>query len=173
MSEKATQAMQLVKKHKIAIFIKPLGAENYTRIKKSTTLTLSMTPVETDYDYIADENPTTEVEQYKPSIDQDLTMYKGSEDYEIMWPYFYHQKTGTDAHASCMIAFMQEPVREERGATTGYLAWETDAVISVQDMNAVEKKLNVKILFAGDTATGIATMSSEDVPVFTVAEKQQ
>lgn len=166
MSEKA---MQLVKKHKIAIFIKPLEAENYTRIKKSTTLTLSMNPVETDYDYIADENPTTEIEQYKPSLDQDLTMYKGSDDYEMMWPYFYEQKTGTDAHASCIIAFMQEPVKE--GETiTGYKAWKTDSVISVQDMNAVEKKLNVKILFAGDTTKGIATMSSEGVPAFVSEE---
>lgn len=35
-----------------------------------------MNPTETEYDYIADENPTTEVDSYKPSIDQDLTMYK-------------------------------------------------------------------------------------------------
>lgn len=160
--------VQLVKKHKIAIFVKPSEEENYTRIKKSTTLTLSMNPVETDYDYIADENPTTEIEQYKPSLDQDLTMYKGSDDYEMMWPYFYEQKTGTDAHASCIIAFMHEPVKEGE-EIMGYKAWKTDSVISVQDMNAVEKKLNVKILFAGDTTKGTATMTAEGVPAF-VAE---
>lgn len=153
--------VQMVKKHKIALFLKPTGADGYTRVKKSTSLTLSMNPVETEYDYIADENPTTEVEQYKPSIDQDLTMYKGEADYEMMWPYFYEMKTGVDAHCKCMIVFMQEG-----DSTSGYKAWETDSVISVQDMNAVEKKLNVKVIFAGDVARGTATVA-DGVPTFT------
>lgn len=73
---------QLVKKHKIGLFLDP--GTGYKRIKKSETLTISMNPEENEYDYIADENPTTEVDRYKPSIDQDLTMYKGEDDYEMV-----------------------------------------------------------------------------------------
>lgn len=150
----------MVKKHKIALFIKPQGETSYTRIKKSTSLTLSMNPVETEYDYIADENPTTEIEQYKPSIDQDLTMYKNQPDYEMLWTFFYEMKTGTDAHCDCMVVFMQEG-----NNTDGYAAWHTDSVISVQDLNAVEKKLNVKVLFAGNIEKGTAKMV-DGVPTF-------
>lgn len=146
-----TSTVEMVKKHKIGLFLND-GSE-FKRIKKSTTLTISMNPVENDYDYISDLNPTTEVDNYKPSIDQDLTMFKGEDDYEMLWPYFYERKTGAAAHTSCLVVFMQEPV--EGG---GYKAWKVDTVISVQDLNAVDKKLDVKLLFAGDIATGTATM---------------
>ena len=149
----------MVKKHKIALFLKPDNA--YKRIKKSESLTISMNPEEVTYDYIADETPTTEVDKYNPSIDQDLTMYKGDEDYEMIFPYFYEMKTGSDAHVSCMVVFMQE---EASGG--GYKAWETDSVISVQDLNAVDKKLNFKVLFGGTIKKGIATVVDE-VPTFT------
>ena len=44
---------QLVKKHKIALFLDP--GTGYKRIKKSEALTISMNPEENEYDYIADE----------------------------------------------------------------------------------------------------------------------
>lgn len=144
---------QLVKKHKIGLFLDP--GTGYKRIKKSEALTISMNPEENEYDYIADENPTTEVDRYKPSIDQDLTMYKGEEDYEMVWPYFYNRKTGLEAHIKCMIVFMHEPASDG-----GYLAWETDSVLSVQDLVTVDKKLNFKIIFAGDITNGAAIMSN-------------
>lgn len=133
----------------------------YVRIKKSDALTLSMNPVETEYDYIADESPTTEVEDYKPSIDQNLVMYKGSEDYEMMWPYYYERRTGDAAHTKCMIVFMQEP-----GTDGGYKAWETDSTISMQDLAAVDKKLDFKIIFGGGITNGTATMT-DGTPTFT------
>ena len=166
---------QMVKKHKIGLFLN--NGTSYVRIKKSTAFTLSMNPVETEYDYIADEQPTTEVDQYKPSIDQDLTMFKGEEDYEMLWPYFYEMKTGSDAHTGCMLVFMQQPVDAEgkdislTDAATevaGYRAWQTDAVISVQDLNAVDKKLDFKVLFGGTIKKGIAKIE-DSTPVFTEA----
>lgn len=141
---------EMVKKHKIALFLE--GNDGYKRVKKSETLTISMNPEEVEYDYIADEAPTTELDKYKPSIDQDLTMYKGEEDYELIFPYFYEMRTGSAAHINCMVVFMQE---EESGG--GYKAWQTDSVISAQDLNAVDKKLNFKVLFGGDIKKGTAT----------------
>ena len=149
----------MVKKHKIALFLK--DSDGYKRVKKSESLTISMNPEEVEYDYIADEVPTTELDKYKPSIDQDLTMYKGEEDYEMIFPYFYEMRTGTDAHMDCMVVFMQE---EETSG--GYKAWQTDSVISVQDLSAVDKKLNFKVLFGGEIKKGTATMS-DGTPTFT------
>lgn len=160
---------EMVKKHKIALFLK--NESTFKRIKKSETLTLSMNPTKTEHDYIADESPTTELDKYNPSIDQDLTIFKGEEDYEMIWPYFYEMKTGAEAHTDCMIVFMHEPVDESGNpaenpeSIAGYKAWLTDSVISVQDMNAVDSKLNFKVLFGGTVKKGTATVV-DGVPTF-------
>lgn len=153
-------SQHMVKKHEIGLFLNrgTSAAPEWSRIQKSTELTVSMNPETTDYDYIADENPTTELTKYKPSIDQDLTMYKGAADYEMIWPYLYESKTGSDARVECMIVFMHEGDIEN-----GYAAWKTDSVISVQDMNAVESKLNFQILFGGTIQKGLATRTGNTV----------
>lgn len=150
----------MVKKHMIGLFLNTGTASEpvWTRIKKSTELTLSMNPETEDFDYISDEIPTTELKRYKPSIDQDLTMYKEEEDYKMIWPYFYEMKTGSDAHMECMIAFMHE--KNESG---GYAAWKVDSVISVKDLNAVDSKLNFQILFGGNVEKGTATKTGEKI----------
>lgn len=163
----------MVKKHKIGLFLD--NGTALTRIKKSTALTLSMNPTETAYDFIADEHPSTELEGYNPSIDQDLTMFEGEADYEMLWKYFYEMKIGAEAHTSCVIAFMNRPVDtagadipagKTTTAVTSYRAWQTDAVISVQDLNAVDKKINFKVLFGGTIKKGTVVMTS-GTPVFT------
>lgn len=150
----------MVKKHLIGLFLNTgtASAPSWTRIKKSTQLTLSMNPETEEFDYIADENPTTELMKYKPAIDQDLTMYKEEADYQMVWPYFYEMRTGSDAHIECMVAFMQEG-----SPAAGYKAWKTDAVLSIQDLNAVESKLNFQILFGGTIAKGTATKSGDTI----------
>ncbi len=150
----------MVKKHLIGLFLNTGTTESpvWTRIKKTTQLTVTMNPETADFDYIADENPTTEVMKYKPTLDQDLTMYKGEADYDMIWPYFYEMRVGDDAHMECMIAFMHEGDTE-----TGFKAWKTDSVISVQDMNAVESKLNFQILFGGTMERGTAQKSGEGI----------
>lgn len=163
----------LVKKYKIGLFLGN-GSKEFVRVKKSTTMTLSMNPVEEEYDYIADESPTTEITDYKPSIDQDLVMYAGEPDFEMIWPYFYERKIGSDAHTPCMIVFMHRPVGSDgtdikegdAAEIAGYRAWLTDSIISVQDLAAVDKKLNFKVIFGGGITNGIATMEG-DKPAFT------
>lgn len=170
---------QLVRKHKIGLFLQNELFE-FVRIKKSTSLTLSMNPVEEETDYIADESPSTELTDYKPSIDQDLVMYAGEEDYEMMWHYMYELRTGSDAHTDCMIIFMHRPVDaqgndipvgDETAEVVGYRAWLTNSIVSIQDMNATEKKLNFKVLFGGGITKGIATVNEEGSPAFTPADK--
>ena len=156
----------MVKKHQIAIMLNKGTSTSpvWTRIKKSTELTISMNPETEENDYIADESPTTELKNYKPSIDQDLTMMKGEDDYEMMFPYFYEQRVGSEAHIDCMVVFKQEP--ETAG---GYKAWKTDAIVSVKDLNAVESKLNFQIAFGGTIEKGTAT-NSDGAITFTPKE---
>lgn len=79
----------------------------------------------------------------------------------MMWPYYYERRTGDAAHTKCMIVFMQEP-----GTDGGYKAWETDSTISMQDLAAVDKKLDFKIIFGGGITNGTATMT-DGTPTFT------
>ena len=52
------QTLSMVKNIKSGYFCM---MEQVPACKESQTLTLSMNPTETEYDYIADENPTTEL----------------------------------------------------------------------------------------------------------------
>ena len=92
-----------VKKHQIALFLNfgTAQAPKYVRIKKSTELTLNFDPQTEDYDYIADESPTTDLERYAPKIEGlPLTMYKGEPDFDALWEYAYNLKTGGDSTTS-------------------------------------------------------------------------
>lgn len=154
----------MVKKHLIGLFLNTGTAEkNWTRIKKSTALTISMNPELTESDYIADENPTSELDKYNPKIDQDLTMYRGQPDYEFAFKRFFDMSTGADAHVECMIVFMQEGDK-----TAGFKAWNADAVMAITDLNAVDSKINFSINFGGTINKGVATMV-DGVPTFAVS----
>ncbi|UKI52766.1 MAG: hypothetical protein L6V86_06325 [Treponema sp.] len=70
---------ELIKKHKIGVFLNGGTSEapDWVRIKKATEFTRSMNPETEERDYIADEHPTTELMDYKPSEDLTVTTYKG------------------------------------------------------------------------------------------------
>lgn len=137
--------------------------EEWKRIKKSTSLTLSMNPETEDVDYIADENPTTELKSYKPSIDQDLAMIKGQEDFEYIWKKFFSMDVGTDAITDVMVVFMFDG-----DVTAGFKAWKTSSILSMQDMDAVGSKINFQIMFGGTIEKGLATMA-DGVPTWKAA----
>lgn len=155
----------MVKKHLIALFLNTgIGSSPvWTRVKKSTELTISMNPSTEEYNYIADENSTTELDKYAPSIDQDLTMYRDQPDYEFAFKRFFEMSTGADAHVECMVVFMQEGDKEE-----GFKAWKTDAVMSINDLNAVDSKINFALAFGGTVDKGVAVMA-DGVPTFSIA----
>lgn len=96
---------RLVKKHMIALWIKDDKGE-WCRIKKSTTLDLALNPETVERDYIVDENPTTEIEKYKPSLNQPLAMYKGEKDFDTLYPMAYRLPTGKAAKRDVLIGFI-------------------------------------------------------------------
>ena len=153
----------IVKKWKIAPFINKGTSDNpdWVRIKKSTALDISLNPVTQDFDYISDESPTTELMSYKPSFNQALTMYKGEPDYDLVFKKFYELKTGDDAKADVLIVFFQE---EDPAGT--FKAWQSEAIISIQNMNAVDSTISFDVLFGGTVKKGTVTLLSGK-PVFT------
>ena len=160
----------MIKKHLIAVFINSGTAETpvWTRIKKSTALTLSMNPETEDVDYIADESPTTELSEYKPTIEQPLKMIKGEKDFEYFWNLFYNMATGNDARTQYLIVFMFDKTGE--GADAAYKAWNGDCIVSFSELNAVDSELTFDLAFGGTVKKGIVSVTGtapDFVPTFT------
>lgn len=161
---KPVQQSTIVKKHMIGVFLdinNDIESPQFVRIKKSTEFTLAMNPETVTYDYIADESPTEELDKYKPSISQPLTMYKGEPDFDMIYDRFFNMNVGLDAHARVMIVFMFDG-----DADAGYKAWESDCVLSIDNLDSVASQISFNILFGGTVRKGIAKMA-DGVPTFT------
>ncbi|MDD7511054.1 MAG: hypothetical protein PUK21_01530 [Peptostreptococcaceae bacterium] len=155
-----------VKKHMIALFLNTGTTElpKWTRIKKSTKLELKLDPQKQDYDYISDESATTELEGYKPSIDgMPLTMYKGEPDFDFVWQKFYNLATGAAAKVEAMVVFIFD---ESEGS---YKAWQTEATLTIDSMDAVEGTITFDLPFGGNVIKGTAKLESGN-PTFTKTE---
>lgn len=159
----------MVKKWKIAPFLDKgtALAPDWVRIKKSTAFDLALNPETQDFDYIADESPTTELMKYKPSLNQALTMYKGEPDYEMIFNHFYNLHVGSDAKSKILIVFFQESTEVE--GTEYYKAWKSDCVISINDLNSVDSTITFDALFGGTVDKGYITIE-DGKPVFTSGE---
>jgi hypothetical protein len=161
----------MVKKYHIALFLNSGTSENpvWVRVKKSTSLELSMNPETQDYDYIVDQNPTTEVLRYKPSLNQPITMYKGEADYDFAFGKFYNLQTGEKAKCEVLVVYMQEDMtRVVDGITkTVYKSWRNIATLTVASFNAVDSIITLDVTFGGTIDHGY-TYPNEGtkVPVF-------
>lgn len=158
---------EMVKKWKIAIFLDKSSNEtpDWFRVKKSTGLDIMLNPEIKEFDYIADEAPTQELDKYKPSLAQALTMYKGEDDYDYVFGKFFNLAVGTDAKTKVLICFYQEPV-DETDPHTHFKAWQSDCILSVNDLNGVDSVINFDIQFGGTVKKGYVTVTA-GVPAFT------
>lgn len=162
----------MIKKHQIAVFIdaSKTDAPDWVRIKKSTELTLSMNPSTDDVDYISDESPTTELMSYSPKIEQPLKMIEGEKDFETIWEKFYNMATGEAAKTRYLIVFMFDKTGE--GLDAAYKAWSGSALVSCNELNAVDSELSFELAFGGTVEKGTASVTGtapDYKPVFKAA----
>lgn len=164
----------MVKKHQIAPFLnKAVGSDglvdkttpDWMRICMSTAFDLNMNPETEDRDYICDENPTTELKNYKPSFNTPLVMHKNEPDYEFIFGKFFNQDTGDKAKSELLLVFFQEPV-DSADTPTHFKAWRVDCTIILNDLNSVDSTLSFDTNFAGTIKKGYVTIS-DGVPAFT------
>ena len=155
----------LVKKYKIVPFIDN-GSGTWVQIKKSTTFTLSMNPQTKTYDFIADEQPVTEIDSYQPSLGQSLTMFKGEADYEQMFNMLYNEASGSNAHRDLLIAFYQEQgsYTPDTTAVDCWKAWKADATISFNQLDSVNQSIDFDCNL-GNKKKGAVTVA-DGVPTF-------
>lgn len=151
-----------VKKYHVALMINTgtSAAPVWTQIKKTTDNTITMNATTKDLDFIVDESPTTVLDQYKPSMNTPLTMFKGEEDYNYVFDKFYKQAVGNDAVTDILIVFLQEK------DGTAYKAWKSKCVLVFDSMSPTEGTITPNINFNGTTDKGTVTITNGN-PVFT------
>ena len=156
----------MVKKWKIAPFLNKgtSAAPDWVRIKKSTAFDISLNPETQEYDYIADESPTTELLRYKPSLNQALTMYKGEEDYEMVFDRFFNLDTGSDATTDFLLVFYHEA--STVGENTYYKAWKCSSVMAISDLNSVDSTITFDLYLNVTMSKGYVTIS-DGAPSYT------
>jgi hypothetical protein len=158
----------MIKKYHVALFLNT-GTDIspvWKQIRKSTDNTITMNAEMMTFDYIVDESPTDEVDRYKPSLSQPITMYKGEDDYEYLFDKFFNQDTGADAHSQILIVFYGADV------ATSYKAWKSDCVLVFDNMNPVESTITANINFNGTTDKGTVVVT-DGVPVFTSSSETE
>lgn len=114
----------------------------WTPVKKSTAFSISLNPQTQSFDFISNDTTQTEVINYQPSIDQEVTMFKGEPDYDAFFKLFYNLPTGTAAHRDLLIVFYQEKGADSAGETF-YKAWKADATIQVNTLDSVAGTISV------------------------------
>jgi len=159
----------MLKKHHVGLWLNggTYEAPKWVRIKKSTENTITMNAETRDVDYIVDENPTTILDKYKPSLSQPIIMYKGEPDFEFVFDKFFKQSVGADAEGEVLIVFYGADGGAERAK-----AWRSKCIFTIDSLNPVDSTITVGINFAGttekvevDTDLKIYELDSEDVTV--------
>lgn len=167
----------MVKKHQIAPYLNSaVGTEGlvdktnptWTRIKKTASFDLNMNPETQEFDYIADEAPTTELERFNPSFNTPLVMYEGEPDYEFIFGKFFNLAAGEKSKSELLLVFFQEPVDTTAATHTHFAAWRVDCSIVPNDLNSVDGTLTFDTNFNGTVKKGYVTMSGTPAePTFT------
>lgn len=137
-------------------------APNWTRIDKSTVFALAANPQTNDYDYICYAGPQTELESYKPSMDQEIATYRGNAMYDFIFSMYFDLDI-TEANVPALLVFPAES-----DAANTLPAWNCpNAQVVLNELNAVDGKITFTINFGGDIERGTVAVTNGR-PVFTV-----
>ena len=157
---------QLIKKHKTLPFINAGTSDNpkWVQIKKATEFTHSLNPETEERDYISDEQATTELMNYKPSMSLSVTTIEGEADFDLFYSLYKAKATGEDAKREYMIVYVFDD--SSAGGTDYYFAYKTDATITIDEFNSVESSISASIYENGTPTKGFVRLE-DGVPVFT------
>lgn len=154
------------KKHQTQLFLRTAGTADlptWSRLGLSTVLDIAMNTESEDYDFIKDENPTTIVEKYAPSLAQEHMAKEGDSCFEYLWSLFYNMEYGTAVETEALIVFPKAG-----SGNNSFQAWKMPATIVLNNFDFVAKKINFDIKTAGTIEKGTAVVT-DGAPVFTAA----
>lgn len=157
-------------KNQTALFVNILQnntkPQDWGRIGKSTIFDLSFNATVNTYDFIEQENPSDIIDNYKPTINQELRAIRGDKAFDAMFEYMYNLPTGDEAVRDALFVF---PGIETAGSDSDepkYYAWLASSSLVVTNFNTVDKKILFNLNFSGDIVRG-TVQSVSGAPVFT------
>lgn len=164
---------ELIKKHKIGVYLNGGSKEapDWVRIKKATEFTRSMNPETEERDYIADEHPTTELMDYKPSEDLTVTTYKGEKDFELLYKLYKERAVGEEAKRELLLVSIFDSVEiedsEDGNKKTYYYADKTEATVALNEFNISSSTLSATVYENGTSVKGYVEFAQDGTLTFT------
>jgi len=149
-----------LKKHLSYLFLNTTpdagkGAENWSRVGKSTEWTDTMNAKTATYDYIEDSSPTDELETYKPTTSMPLTAYIGDPVYEFVFDLYQKQGTGSQAVTQALRVY-QNKVSGVSGANKAQF---TQVLITIDNFAFATGVITFLISQRGTPVIGSATVA--------------
>ncbi|MEA4831002.1 MAG: hypothetical protein VB118_00115 [Oscillospiraceae bacterium] len=154
------------KKNQSMIFLdkSTTGTPTWARIGKSELYEIAMNPNIVTRNFIDDELPTNDVENYQPSMSQELVLVEGDPAFDFVFSKLYSLPTGNAAAVNALFVFPQH----DTTATTSYLGWNVSVALVLNSYNAIDKKIKFDLKFNGNIKRGTVAVT-DGTPVFTAA----
>lgn len=135
----------MFKKNKWLLYLDttPLGNSRiWARVGKSTLHTLNMNAQTETFDYIEDELPTTVIQRYEPSMDQEIFTYEDDDCYAFIETMAQELPVGDDAMTNFLYVF---PRNVGTDLAPKFNAWNCKATITVGTIEATANKITFSI----------------------------
>lgn len=121
----------------------------WARVDKSEVFDLALNPQEVTKAYIETANDETSINSYQPQLDQEIVIDGNNEVYSLMYEFFMHMPTGSDAEVPCMLIM---PSVTDPDVADAYV-WDK-AILSPSNLNTVDKKLTFSMKLNGAMKRG-------------------
>lgn len=131
------------------------GSASWLRVKKSTNLSVTLNPETETFDFISDEYASEEIKSYKPSITQDLAVYKTEPDFNFFYELYKKLPTGSEAHKEFLLVYLLDG-----DASGGYYSQKIEGILSFSSFDAVAGTLNFDINLSGTPVVGKTKVSN-------------
>lgn len=135
----------MFKKNKWLLYLDTTPSGNsrtWARVGKSTLHTLNMNAQTETFDYIEDELPTTVIQRYEPSMDQEIFTYEDDDCYKFIETMAQELPVGDDAMTNFLYVFPRN-VGTDQAAK--FNAWSCKATITVGTIEATGNKITFSI----------------------------
>lgn len=159
-----------VKRSEFAAFLNttPSGTATWSRMGKGITgQTVSYNPTVTTEQYIDEDNATSFVDAYAPSINTPQTCYAGEAVFDYVDGLRQSRAVGADAETEVLLVYIYDAT----GTPPTYAAEKCTAVISIEEFGGdagAPTQITYTVNLNGDPTPGTCTISN-GTPTFTPA----
>lgn len=128
--------------------------DDWTRIDKSTVFDLAFNPNTETKSYIDNKNDINELTSYTPSMEQEIVIDGNNPLYALMYEFAMAFPVGSDAEIPTMLVMPSVRTKDVMDA----FVWRK-ALVTLNNLNTVDKKISFTLNLNGDMERGTATVT--------------